>query len=194
MTTTISSLPNEISENPQNIKLNVVENNIQDPRNIPSASNGQTQLSQDSINQIVQGIQQASNSNMTSLNSRDIPMDKTDITHDEETKPNHIPPPQHQNYIEEQDSIENMILKNRIKSEEINQLDNIYEEFQTPVIIIILFIFFQMPYFQKGFNENFPQLFHRDGNPTLGGIFVKSILFGILYYVLNKSTIYLSKL
>ena len=87
-----------------------------------------------------------------------------------------------------------MIFKNQYKNTEQNQLDNIYEEFQTPVIIIILFIFFQMPYFKKGFIEYFPQLFHRDGNPTLGGIFFKSILFGMLYYGLNKATLYLSEL
>ena len=192
MTTTIKSLPNEITDTP-NVKIDINETNIPQPQT-NTISNQTQQLSQDSINQIVQGIQQAASTNMTSLPSKDIPMDQTSITHDEEVKPNYIPNTNHPQYIEEQDSIENMILKNQYKNTEQNQLDNIYEEFQTPVIIIILFIFFQMPYFKKGFIEYFPQLFHRDGNPTLGGIFLKSILFGMLYYGLNKATIYLSEL
>ena len=203
MTTKISSLPNEIP-NEKNVKVQINEMNTPQPNkqqqgHMASAQsqpthNGGSQLSPESINQIVQGIQQAASNNMTSLPPKDIPMDKTSITHDNQTQPNYIPTPTNTNYIEEQDTLENMMIKNVHKKEEQDGLDALYEEIQTPVIIMILFLFFQMPYFQKQFLHYFPQLFRRDNNPTMGGIVFKSLLFGVIYYGIHKSTIYLSEL
>tara|TARA_B100000900_G_C20517766_1_gene690833 strand:+ start:478 stop:1056 length:579 start_codon:yes stop_codon:yes gene_type:complete len=192
MSTKINSLPNEVSENPNNIKLNVVEQkpDIQSM----NENNTQTQLSQESINQIVQGLQQAANTNMTSLPSRDIPTDKMSITNDETIQPNHIPQANNTNYIDDVDSIENMILKNKTKNTEKDYMEKVYEEFQTPLIIMVLYVFFQMPYVQKNMVGYFPNLFYRDGNPTLGGILFKSFIFALLYYGLYKTTNQLSEL
>jgi hypothetical protein len=188
MATSIASLPNEIPEK-NNIKVQVNEMNT----NQQPQKELQTQLSPESINQIVQGIQKAASTNMTGLPSKDIPMDQTDITQDEQTKPNYIPKPNNNNYIEQQDSLEQMIMKNMKKEEEKNQMDFLYDELQTPIITMVLFIFFQMPYFKNGFVELFPQLFRRDGNPTMGGILFKSFLFATVYYMINKTTVYLSE-
>ena len=106
MATSIASLPNEIPEK-NNIKVQVNEMNT----NQQPQKELQTQLSPESINQIVQGIQKAASTNMTNLPSKDIPMDQTDITQDEQTKPNYIPKPTNNNYIEQQDSLEQMIMK-----------------------------------------------------------------------------------
>ena len=87
--TSLDSLPNEL-KGENKVAMNITEKNekINNPNQQP------TELSKDSINQIVQGLQQASQSNLTGLPSRDIPMNNSEITHDNTLQPNYIPEPQ----------------------------------------------------------------------------------------------------
>ena len=71
-----------------NISLNAIESTSQQ-------SNGQQgglSLDQNTISQIVNGLQQASVSGITQLPSRDIPMNTNNLTHDMSIQPNFIPP------------------------------------------------------------------------------------------------------
>ena len=105
MATAISSLPNEVSKNQV---VSMVEKNTEAAVNMKIANppkqepimapNAPTELSQQSINQIVAGLQQAQGA--TGLPSRDLPTNSGHITQDEQIQPNYIPKPENTNYIE----------------------------------------------------------------------------------------------
>ena len=186
MATAIASLPNEIPQN--NVVMQVKETNkkISNPpqqETIPP-SNATTELSQESIHQIVQGLQQAGGA--TALSNREISTNNNHITQDEQIKPNFIPKPTNTNYIEEESSMKDLIKQSQNKKVEQDRLDIMYEELQTPLMVMILFFLFQLPIFQKSLSKYAPSLFQRDGNPSFSGYFVKTVMFGTTYYFITK--------
>tara|TARA_Y100000590_G_scaffold470319_1_gene663670 strand:- start:849 stop:1538 length:690 start_codon:yes stop_codon:yes gene_type:complete len=153
---------------------------------------GQTQLSPDSIHQIVQGLQQAGGG--TALPSRDIHTNTGHIVRDEEIKPNFIPSTTNENYIENEEDMESLIQQNKNNKKEQDRLDILYNELQTPLLIMILFFFFQLPYFNKVLVKYMPSLFSRDGNPTFSGFFIKTLFFGVSFYAITRLTKQLSEI
>jgi hypothetical protein len=189
MATAIASLPNEAKSN--KVVLDVKEKNHK-ITNPPKQQSITTELSQDSISQIVQGLQQAGGS--TLLSNRDIPTNENHITQDEGIKPNYIPKSDNNNYIEEESSMESLINQSKNKKDEQDRLDIMYDELQTPILVMILFFFFQLPYFQKAMSKYAPSLFARDGNPLFSGYVVKTLLFGISFYGITKLSKQLSEI
>ena len=109
MATAIASLPNEVPEN--NVVMKVEEKNKKVP-NPPRQEaipppNAPTELSQESIHQIVQGLQQAGGA--TVLPVREVSNNNSHLTQDEQVKPNFIPKAANDNYIEEEKSMEDLI-------------------------------------------------------------------------------------
>ena len=88
--------------------------------------------------------------------------------------------------------MESLLKQNQIKEKEQDRLDALYDELQMPVLIMILFFFFQLPYFQKNMMKFVPSLFNNDGNPSLSGYILKTALFGSSFYAITKLTKYLS--
>jgi hypothetical protein len=154
---------------------------------------GMTELSSKTINDIVSGIQNAAQNGMTSLQSRDIPTTTPHITQDPEVKPNYIPQPQNTNYIEQHDSYQSLIDQNS-SSEKISNIDSIYDEIQTPLMAMVMFFFFQMPYFTKLMSKQMPSFFSKEGVPTLTGNLFKASLFGFAFYGVTKISNYLSNM
>jgi hypothetical protein len=190
MATAIASLPNEVPQNNSVIKVDGKNQKVPNPpKQQPITST--TELSQESIHQIVQGLQQAGGS--TVLPNRDIPTNNSHITQDETVKPNYIPQPENDNYIEEESTMESLIQQNKNKKNEQDRLDTIYDELQTPVMVMILFFFFQLPFFNKFMTKHAPSLFSRDGNPSFSGYFVKTLIFGVTFYGITKITNELSR-
>ena len=158
MATAISSLPNEVSKNEV---VSMVEKNTEAAVNMkianpPSqqpimAPSAPTELSQQSIQQIVAGLQQAQGA--TGLPSRDLPTNSNHITQDEQIQPNYVPKPENTNYIEN-DQFESLIQQSKNKKGEQDRLDVLYDELQTPVIVMILYFFFQL-YFSKNISKKF---------------------------------------
>ena len=191
MATAIASLPNEVPSN--KVVMNIKEKNEKVPNPPQQEQLSQTtELSQESIHQIVQGLQQAGNS--TLMPNREIPTNNSHITQDEAIKPNFIPKSQNENYIEEENSMDSLIQQNKNQKVEQDRLDLMYEELQIPLLVMILFFFFQLPIFQKTLTKYVPSLFSRDGNPTFSGYFVKTLMFGITFYVITKITKQLSEI
>ena len=188
MATAIASLPNEVPEN--NVVMKVKETNQKvpnPPQQEPISVQPQntTELSQESIHQIVQGLQQAGGA--TVLPNREIPINNNaHLTQDEQIKPNFIPKAGNENYIEEERSMEDLIKQSQNKKVEQDRLDIMYEELQTPLMVMILFFFFQLPIFRRTLTKYAPSLFLRDGNPTFSGYFVKTLGFGVTYYIITK--------
>ena len=127
--------------------MSVKEKNVvvpNQPQQQPISGPTPTQLSQESIQQIVTGLQQAGGA--TALHNRDIPAnDMRHVTQDEQVKPNFIPEAENQNYIEEESSMESLIQQNRNKQHEQDRLDVLYNELQTPLLVMILFFFSSPP-------------------------------------------------
>lgn len=189
-TTSLSSLPNEIKGEGK-VVMNITEKNTK--INTPMNNNNTTELSKESINQIVQGLQQASSSNLTSLPTKDIPMTNEEITHDNTIQPDHIPTTTKNNYIEENESMEDMLLQNQNNKQEQDRLDMLYDELQMPLFAMILYFFLQLPYFKKLLLNSFPSLFLKDGNLSLNGYIFKTVIFGSSFYLVNKLAKYLSE-
>jgi len=169
-----------------NINLPASENNLsQQPPN-----NSQMALDQNTINQIVSGLQQASTTGITQLHSRDIPMTTNAITQDPHIQPNYIPPVQQQSadYINEYEDSSEIINSYNKNANIQNSLDDAYAEIQTPMLLAILYFLFQLPIFKKYLFNFFPVLFLKDGNMNLYGFLFTSTLFGLIFYVLNKIT------
>lgn len=144
-------------------------------------------LDQTTINQIVNTLQQASASGITQLPSRDIPMNTLNISADPQIQPNFLPPPPNNNdYINNYERTNDMINNYNNKVSKNDSLDEMYSEIQTPLLITVLYFLFQLPFFRKKLFTYFPVLFSSDGNYNLNGHIFTSILFGLLFYLLNK--------
>ena len=109
-----------------NINLNSSELNTK------KESNSTLSLDQTTINQIVNGLQQASTTGATQLPSRDIPMTTNNITQDPYIQPNYIPPPTQKNidYIKNYETNEDIINSYNRNQNRNNSLDEMYNEIQ----------------------------------------------------------------
>ena len=151
------------------------------------------------MGKIVSGIKSASAANMTGLPSRDIPMMTHPHTQDKQSHPNYVPQqqqhPQHPppDYIKQHDTIQQMIQNEHKQNVKDDRMEQIYEELQTPVFVMVLFLLFQLPFFQKMLYRQLPSLFSRDGHTHLGGYLFKTLLFGASFYSIQKGIKYLSQ-
>ena len=129
MASEISALPNEVSQK-NNVVMKVEETNKKvpnPPQQEPISVQPQTtELSQESIHQIVQGLQQAGGA--TVLPNREIPTNNNaHLTQDEQIKPNFIPKAENENYIEEERSMEDLIKQSQNKKVEQDRLTRLVE-------------------------------------------------------------------
>ena len=202
--TSIEALP---GPNGGNIKLGVTEKPVQQATIAPpstvapvnmmekqSMPLAPAQMDPNSLNKVINGLQSAQAHGMTALPSRDIPMNTVQHVQDRQVKPNYIPESDKKNYIEEEDTYNSMLEKRKNKQEQQDRLDVIYDEFQVPILIMILFFVFQLPFVQKKLISFFPTLFLKDGHMSMGGYLVKTALFGLTFYVIMKLTNYASEL
>jgi hypothetical protein len=173
-----------------------VSNNIVMTASEAAPSQGQGQsgssiaLDQSTISQIVNGLQQASISGATQLPSRDIPMNTNNISVDPHVQPNYVPAPQpaHSDYIKTYENTSDMVDKYNKNAQRVNSLDDMYNEIQTPLLLAVLYFLFQLPFFRKFLFTYFPVLFSNDGNLNINGFLFSSVLFGLIFYGLNKIT------
>ena len=177
-----------VGSNQNNLVLNA--NESMHPSNNQPTPGNQTpgiNLDESTINQIVSGIQQAGISGITQLNSRDIPMNPSSISTDAQVQPNYVPQPQqHINYIDDAEQTEDMIDKYNKSMERSNYVDDVYNQFQVPILLAVLYFFFQLPFLRKLLYKYAPILFKADGNMNLNGQVFNSVLFGGSYYLLEN--------
>jgi hypothetical protein len=147
-------------------------------------------LDQSTISQIVNGLQQASIAGATSLPSRDIPQNTQSIVNDPAIQANYVPPPQpnQTDFIKDDDN------SYTYKEENINNsLDKVYDEIQAPLLLAVLYFFFQLPVMRKLLFQYVPILCSNDGNYNFNGLVFTSALFGFIYYFLTKSMSHFNK-
>jgi hypothetical protein len=189
-TTSILELPTE-SMNSANIAS---QQNIEFQHAQPTNINTPLTLDQTTISQIVNGLQQASETGITKLPSRDIPRDTESIINDSQIQTNYIPSPNQVNagsstdYIDNNENMEDLIQNYNKKINKNDSLEEIYNEMQSPLLLAVLYFLFQLPVFKKILFKYFSVLFSKDGNYNINGYFFTSILFGLLFYFLTKVT------
>jgi hypothetical protein len=142
-------------------------------------------LDQNTISQIVNGLQQASLAGATSLPSRDIPQNTEQLTSDQQVQPNYIPQPAIKDYINDttNDNIHEYYRAEKMQ----NSLDSLYDEIQAPLLLGVLYFLFQLPFFKKAIFKYFPFFCHTDGNYNFNGLLFTCALFGFIFYSLSKT-------
>ena len=138
------------------------------------------------------GLQQASATGATQLPSRDIPMNTNSLASDPQVMPNYVPQPM-QDYIRNNEQTSDMINNYNTSKQTNSSLDDMYNEIQVPLLIIILYFLFQLPFFKKLLYTYIPFLFLNDGNYNINGYLFTSIAFGMLFHFIIKTSYYFGK-
>jgi hypothetical protein len=131
------------------------------------------------------------------LPSRDIPIDTTNYLQDEQTQPNYIPKSNvSSDYIRDyEETTEKNIREHEKKKYRESRIDEILSELQTPILICILFFIFQLPIINSIIFKKFSflSLHNDDGNFNFYGLLFKSMMFGSLFYSVQKVTAFISE-
>ena len=145
-------------------------------------------FNQTQMNQVVTGIQQASQSGMTQLPIRDVPRNQSHLVQDHQIAPNYIPSPAETNtdYISASAEGQSSQIIHYNETNKKNIYEYAFKELNTPIIIGILYFIFQLPSCRKYILKIMPDLFNTDGHPNLWGYIVNSCLFSTIYYILAK--------
>ena len=132
------------------------------------------------------------------LPSRDIQMDTTIYSNDEQIQPNYIPKVKLSNdFISEyEDLTEKKLEKHEQEQHRQKMIDIILTELQIPIFISILYFFFQLPIVNSAIFKklSFLSLYNSDGNINFNGLLLKSIIFGCLFYFSMKLVTYISEI
>jgi hypothetical protein len=125
------------------------------------------------------------------LPSRDIPMDQTIYQNDEEIQPNYIPRPKLTgDYIKEYEvASKNKIQKHEKNKQSNEEFDDAMTDYQIPLFVALLFFLFNIPIINILLFKYLKMLpvFHSDGNLKFYGILMKSSLFGIIFWIIQRA-------
>jgi hypothetical protein len=177
-TTSLDTLPNinEIRDTPANNPTNELNK---------TSNNSSNQSNDLDVNRFVNDLQKASVNGGLSLPSRDIPQNPNNITNDETIKENYIPKINNNDYISDYQTNEEIINQNYNKDKNLKNIDNIYNQISTPLLISLLYFLFQLPVVRNNFYKLFPMCYNVSGNFNILGYITNSLLFGLIYFVLN---------
>lgn len=189
-TTSLTELPSDSNSN-ANVVMNVSD--IPSPSSFTKTTNesseNTTKLDSSTINEIVSGLQKARVS--FDLPNRDVRQQESNIIQDEATRPNYVPESVKDDYIKEEIERNKYQQNEEKKNTRIESVENIYDELQIPLMVATLYFLFQLPVFRKFINKNAPFSIQNDGNLNTNGYILYSSIFGISFYLLNKSINYI---
>ena len=182
------SAQNPIMPNPQ--QPNVYQMPQMNPMEQISVQKPKQQFSE-------QQMMELQNMQQMRLPSRDIPIDTTNYSNDEQTQPNYIPKSNvSSDYIRDyEETTDKHIREHEQKKYRESRIDAILTKLQTPILICILFFIFQLPVINTMIFKKFSflSLHNEDGNFNFYGLLFKSMLFGSLYYSVQKITDFISE-
>lgn len=132
------------------------------------------------------------------LPSRDIQQDTTNYSQDAQVQPNYIPRQELlTDYVRDRETFSNETLKNHEnKMRNMSRLDVIISEIQVPIVIVLMYFFFQLPIMNTILFKKFSflSIYNDDGNFNLFGLMFKSLLFGTTYYTMIKTAQFLTEI
>ena len=151
-------------------------------------------LTQNTMNEMMSGLSEAQQQGMTGLPSKDIPMNQSSLANDTQTTVNYVPGQEGQgmDYIGEVDTTRQLLQQADSDQLSRDKIEYLYQEFQIPILISLLFFIFQLPVLNSTLIKYLPKLFNSDGNIKASGILCKTSIFGMCYYIINKLMIHLS--
>ena len=124
------------------------------------------------------------------LPSRDIPTNTNDYMNDEQLQPNYIPSIKNKKDFVEEYEHENHESRKQHNSKTYRRkkIDEWLEEFQIPILVALLYFLSQLPVVNSFLLKQFTflSLYHSDGNMNWSGLFLKSFLFGSVYYGMSN--------
>lgn len=168
--------------NMNNVQLHT-EELVQQPQSAAVPEQPSMSLDQGTINQIINGLHQASSTGATQLASRDIPQATDQLTGDKEVQPNYVPEPEKVSYIEDEDMLQHNTSSSLISPDTFYMSDDVL---QTPIIISVLYFLFQLPVIKQTLGRFAAFSLNRDGNYSLYGLLFTSALFGSTYHVITS--------
>ena len=182
-----NQMPNQIpNQMPNQMSNEIVNQNLNSSNEIPKTQND--------YNEMILQLQMAKNNNATNLPSRDIPsnVNNTNITTDEQIKPNYIDNNDEKYINNLEKTPESVINKNNNVETFNNNLEYIYNELQIPIVLSILYFIFQLPNTKMFFYKVFPFFYMKDLNLNLYGSFAISLIllfcFILSFKIINNIT------
>ena len=173
-------LPPQVTQKPN--QQNMMQQNYP---NQSSSSGPQNQFYSSELDTIQQRLPQ-----------RDIPMNIAQHTQDIEIQPNYIPKPKvTSDYIREyQQTTDKKIKEYETNKRMERRTESLFDEIQMPILVVLIYFIFQLPIINTLIFKKFAflSIYKEDGNFNLTGLLLKSILFGSLYYGLQKSILFVS--
>ena len=135
-------------------------------------------------------IKKASTSGLTTLPSRDIPLN-TGQNMDKQIPVNYIPEKRNIDYISENQSNQEIIKRQLADQKNIQIVDDIYTEFSLPIIAGLLFFISQLPVVKVALLKYVPFCYSKAGEINLTGYLFTSILFIAILYGCTKAIKYI---
>lgn len=151
-----------------------------------SLNNSQVKLDQSTINQIINGIQQASITGSTQLQSRDIPTTTMHLSQDPHSIPTYVPPPPSNNQNDYISTHEYINTPHQRPLTATSNLDYFLTNYQIPILLALLYFVFQLPFVKINVGKYMPYLLWEDGNFNIYGLICISIAFGFSYHFLGN--------
>ena len=135
-------------------------------------------------------IKKASTSGLTTLPSRDIPLN-TGQNMDKQIPVNYIPEKRNIDYISENQSNQEIIKRQLADQKNIQIVDDIYTEFSLPIIAGLLFFISQLPVVKVALLKYVPFCYSKAGEINLTGYLFTSVLFIAILYGCTKAIKYI---
>jgi hypothetical protein len=127
--------------------------------------------------------------------NRGIPQDTTAFQNDEYMIPNHVPNTKLTNdYLRDYETrLEKMSGEHQKQKHREDLVISTYDEFQTPILIGVMFFLFQLPIINMLIFKylGFLKIHNEDGNMNLYGLMLKSVMFGLFYFGFIKVTTFI---
>lgn len=187
-----NNLPPQSVPNPEINTENVkIENYGQQLNSERQQQTGSQVQPIDYTSQLSSALKEAQSSGATVLPSRDIPQQTLSIQQDYQTKADFVPSSETNDYIGNILNKEKIILEQKQKQNQSDNLEYVYQSLQLPLLIGIMYFLFQLPFIRKNLLTFLPNLFNKDGTPKLSGYIFNSVIFASLYTLLVKGLHYL---
>ena len=140
------------------------------------------------MNEMMKNVTKANEQGLTGLNMPIDNQNNTHLTTDLTTTANYVPGqehPQQQDYIQNYTNSEQVVTDHGRAVNQASNMDTLYETYKLPLIVALLFLVFQLPYFKVLLMKQFTVLFKSDGNYNFKGYIAISALFGGLYHIVK---------
>jgi hypothetical protein len=179
----------------QNVTMNINPQQGTPPPNIQSQIPPPHQGGQQNSGNPIHNMNAVLQNEQLNLPSRDIPMNPNSIQSDPHIQQNYVPPPQpnHNDYLKDYERLEAMMEQKQKEVEKKDKMDTLLEEIQQPFMAALVFMIFSLPIVNQKLRLIIPSLFLEDGNITIFGMVVKSLMFMVSLFVLDKSMVYLAE-